>query len=233
MSNIYKETKILGCGGVLSVTSSGWEISYYFPGPDRRYNGSTFVIQSHLISGYIEAFEKNWDEFENTKLALKDSTVEKFGERGMVIRCGGIAQGICLEQSNVFINSKKRLVEVINSFQFALSEAPKIQNNLLANSGLQPLLSATEQQSAFAVFLNNRNLPVIHDNPAVAKELEFAIAKIYSKIDEGSTVLMFKVHFWFGKIAANDFLDEIRRRGLSVYLDQSTFVITWILPEPA
>lgn len=37
-AGIYEEP--LPCGGKLKVSKTSWKISYYFQGPDFRYNGS-------------------------------------------------------------------------------------------------------------------------------------------------------------------------------------------------
>lgn len=35
------------------------------------------------------------------------------------------------------------------------------------------------------------------------------------------------VSHWFGKQAAQDFMEDVRRHGLEVFCEQATFIISW------
>lgn len=57
----------LPCGGKLKVTKKDWEISYYFPGPDMRYNGDFITVPGSRVEWYIQAFVENFEEYEHLK----------------------------------------------------------------------------------------------------------------------------------------------------------------------
>lgn len=57
MAGKYKEN-LPYSNGELIVTKNMWEISYYFSGPDLRYNGTFFSIEGKQIDSYIDAYKK-------------------------------------------------------------------------------------------------------------------------------------------------------------------------------
>lgn len=75
----YKEN--LPSGGELVVTPDSWCISYYFPGPDMRYNGTFLRIPSTKVDKYIRAWKNNFEEYMKLKHEWKLGGVfEKLGE---------------------------------------------------------------------------------------------------------------------------------------------------------
>jgi hypothetical protein len=80
---------------------------------------------------YISAFLENWEEFETLKSAIPSgSDVHKQGKMGMSIRIGSFAQGVCIQDCHLPINSKKQLENVINGYRYASQRAPLIQQFL-------------------------------------------------------------------------------------------------------
>jgi hypothetical protein len=63
MSDTYSEN--LSYNGRLIVTRKEWHIDYYFPGPDRRYNGTFYSIMGNKIDVYIRAWENNFKDLKN------------------------------------------------------------------------------------------------------------------------------------------------------------------------
>ncbi len=115
-------------GGKLKVTTTSWEIAYYFPGPDMRYNGTFVTVPGSSVELYISAFIENWAEYEKLKTAIpKDGEFTKPGKNGMVIRIGRFAQGVCIRSHHMPINSKQRLDQVITGYRYAAERAPRIQ----------------------------------------------------------------------------------------------------------
>ena len=81
----YRET--LPSGGELVVTENEWHISYYFPGPDLRYNGTFFMVRSKDIDTYIAAWKNNFDKYLKLKATLSlNGIYETIGEANMKIR---------------------------------------------------------------------------------------------------------------------------------------------------
>jgi len=124
----YEE--LLPCGGKLKVTKVKWEIYYYFPGPDMRYNGDSVTVQGSMIEKYISAFVENFEEYKQLK-----GTIPKGGEFsktkfGMSIRIGGFNEGVCIASYHMPISSAQRLEQVISGYRYAAKRAPQIQEFL-------------------------------------------------------------------------------------------------------
>lgn len=130
MSNgTYEEQ--LPCGGKLKVTKSSWQISYYFPGPDLRHNGTFVSVPSGSIEDYISAFNENWHEFEKLKLSIPSGgEFSKVGKLGMSIRIGKFAQGVCIQSYHMAISTKQQLDKTLDGYRYAIQRAPQIQRFL-------------------------------------------------------------------------------------------------------
>jgi len=125
----YEE--LLPCGGKLRVSDSSWEIFYYFPGPDMRYNGTIVTVAGSLIDQYIIAFSENWNEYEQLKAAIPEGgNFSKPGKLGMEIRIGGFADGVCIRNYHMPISSGQHLEKVIAGYRYASERAPQIQSFL-------------------------------------------------------------------------------------------------------
>ncbi|MDN6321634.1 MAG: hypothetical protein ACTHZY_07520 [Halomonas sp.] len=123
----------LPCGGKLKVTKTSWEISYYFSGPDMRYNGTFVSVPGGSIEKYISAFSENWKEYEQLKSSIpSDGEFSKLGKMGMDIRIGNFAQGVCIKSYHMPIDTRQQLEKVISGYRYAAQRAPKIQE-FLAN----------------------------------------------------------------------------------------------------
>lgn len=121
----------LSCGGRLKVTKESWEISYYFPGPDMRYNGTFVSVPGASIERYISAFNDNWKEYEKLKSAIPSGgNFSKPGKMGMTIHIGNFSQGVCIQSYHMPISSKQQLEKVIGCYRYAAQRAPQIQQFL-------------------------------------------------------------------------------------------------------
>ncbi len=122
----YEES--LPCGGKLKVYKTSWEISYYFPGPDLRYNGTFVQVPGRRVEEYIDAFNENWLEYERLKSSVpKGGAFSKVGKLGMTIGVGGFPQGVCISSYHMPISSVEQLERVTASYRYAEERAPKIQ----------------------------------------------------------------------------------------------------------
>jgi len=125
----YEES--LPCGGKLVISKKSWEISYYFPGPDMRYNGTLVRVPGNLIKKYITAFNENWEEYKKLKSTIpSNGNFSKQGKMGMCIRIGDFAQGVCIQSYHMPISSRQQLEKVINAYQYASQRAPQMQKFL-------------------------------------------------------------------------------------------------------
>lgn len=125
----YKEK--LKSGGELIVGKNDWHISYYFPGPDLRYNGTWKYISSKEIDKYIEAWKNNFSTYLKLKEELKlDGTFEKMGEAGMKISIGGYRDGVCIDSWHMNVRTQEKIDSIIEDYIKAKEKAIKIQEML-------------------------------------------------------------------------------------------------------
>lgn len=121
----------LPCGGKLKISKSSWEISYYFPGPDMRYNGTFVSVLGGSIEMYIAAFGENWKEYEQLKSAVPSGgEFSKPGKMGMDIRIGSFAEGVCIKSYHMPISTLQQLDKVTKGYRYAAQRAPQIQQFL-------------------------------------------------------------------------------------------------------
>ena len=121
----------LPCGGKLKVNKVSWEIAYYFPGPDRRYNGTFVSIPGASIQKYIDAYLENWSEYEQLKASIPSGgEFSKDGKMGMSIRLGRVMAGVCLRSYHMPIDSQTRLEHILDGYRYAVNRATEIQKLL-------------------------------------------------------------------------------------------------------
>ncbi len=117
----------LPCGGTLKVNADSWLIQYYWPGPDRRHNGTLFDIRSSQIDEYINAWTGNFAEY----LRLLESVpsggqFSKTGLAHMTIRIGGFRPGVALRDYSLVIKNKSDLEKVVASLQYSKNRAAQV-----------------------------------------------------------------------------------------------------------
>lgn len=234
MSNIGTLSESLPCGGKLNVSETQWSIDYYFPGPDRRYNGTHTGLSGTMVFRYIDALNENWNEFKKISASLPEgSELSKVGILSMRIEISNYFKGIYLF-GNILklpISSEEQFKRIIESYKYALLRSPQMLDELFKSAGLIRM-KPEEQAAAFSKYLKTHYIEINHTNPRVEEELKFVIKAVKSRISAGSTVLQHRVNNWFGKAAAEDFMDEIREYGLNVRAEGANFIITWKLVSP-
>lgn len=119
----------LKSGGTLIIYTNSWEIQYYFPGPDRRYKGSFITINGKYIDNYINAWENNFNKFEELKKQhkFKNGQINLDGEAGMNIVVGGILEGVYLSNYRMCIKHYAGIQQIVNDYRKAKQIAEKIQ----------------------------------------------------------------------------------------------------------
>jgi hypothetical protein len=228
MSDLISQSELLVCGGRLTVSAATWEIKYFFPGPDRRYNGTFVTVPGVMIDQYIEAWLDNWAEYQRVVASLpKVSGFSKTCKLGMVIHIGNFVSGLCICLHHMPVCTQVHIDEIVASYSYAKKRALQIQNELHLLSGLPPKMTTAEQEISFIRFRNNSNIEFADVDPIVAHELKLAIGQVREKISRGSNGLQYHIRYWFGKDAASIFMAEIQKFGLNIYLEQATFTITW------
>lgn len=131
MKSLGTYSESLPYGGTLKISRDSWEIQYYFPGPDRRYNGTFKTIPSSQIDSYIEAFQKNWEEYEKLKNTVPSGgDFSKIGANGMTIRVGKYRSGVCLQSYHLCLSTKADIDSIISSYRNAKEKAKAMQTLL-------------------------------------------------------------------------------------------------------
>ena len=125
-SGKYEEP--LPCGGTLSVTTYAWQIQYYFPGPDLRYNGTFVYLPGDSIELYITGLFENWSEYKQLKTTIpQGGEFSKVGRMGMTIQIGSYSEGVCLQSYYMPISSRQHLDIVVGSWRYAAKRGSQIQ----------------------------------------------------------------------------------------------------------
>lgn len=125
----YKEH--LTSGGELVVNEREWYISYYFPGPDRRYNGTFFRIKGNDIDKYIAAWINNFDKYLKLKSSMELSgTYETIGEARMKISVGGYRDGVCIDAWHMNVREQSKIDRIVADYTQCKSKAKTIQEML-------------------------------------------------------------------------------------------------------
>ena len=128
-SGEYSEN--LPCGGRLSVRRGRWDVTYYFPGRDRRHKGESITIASKEIKDYIKAYVENWNEYQALKKTVPPGgDFSKKGKLNMMIRLGKFGRGVCIRSYHMPLSTKEDVQKVIDSYKYAMKRAPQIQQFL-------------------------------------------------------------------------------------------------------
>jgi hypothetical protein len=118
----------LPCSGRRQSDREAWTIEYYFPGPDRRYNGTFVTVPGWEIDEYIDALLSNWAEYQRLKTTIpKGGAFSREGKLEMTIRVGGFAEGVCLRAYHMPMNSLDRVEHVIGSWRYATHRVKELR----------------------------------------------------------------------------------------------------------
>ena len=122
----------IGNGGKLSVTSSSWQLKYYWPGPDLRYNGTFKTVPGSDVGRYIKAWSSNFDKYVQLKSVIPvGGEFVQEGDMGMQIRINDVlSEGICLKSYHCCVSNRTELRRMIRSYEDAQKKASVIQEML-------------------------------------------------------------------------------------------------------
>ena len=206
-------------GGTLIVREAGFEVLFYFPGPDRRYNGTFLKIEDAILPQYIAAWTENWRTFQTMCETMPGRSFSADGLLGMRIDLNGVRlQKLC-------VTSRSELDAMLQVFQRALFRGKELQHEICQRVG-RPPIPEDEKLSLFARFKAGESLGR-STNSSVAHELQAALVLVRSKLSSDVKSCRHKVRNWFGRAAAEEFMADIRLHGLDVFNEQADFVITW------
>jgi len=127
MAREYKES--LESGGNLVATPEDWNIQYFFPGPDFRYNGKFVTITSFEVENCIKGFINNYKKYIELKQQFNDLNIDELtmeGEAGMNICLGKYRSGVCIREKYLPNSDEKSLRQIIKDYAYCLDFGPKI-----------------------------------------------------------------------------------------------------------
>ena len=108
----------------LYVGENNFHITWLFPSSKRgRYDAFTLFgdgyAYGHKIDEYIKAWRNNYKRYLELKCKKTslDGNIEIFGECNMMIRVGGMFDGVCVEYMNMPINTEEKLNSLINRLE--------------------------------------------------------------------------------------------------------------------
>lgn len=116
----------------LIVTPTNWEVSFYFPGPDLRHNGTFWSIPSSKVDQYIRAQLKNWEKFLSLKSNFeKEQSVEINAEMDVKIRINSYqGSGITVNGFDGFIGNQNTFEQFIKDLQACNETSASVQRKL-------------------------------------------------------------------------------------------------------
>jgi len=220
MENGLIFTEKLPDGGKLTVSAEDWDLSYYFPGPDRRYNGTILKIPSSMIHQYVHAWTENWKKFVLLKKSNLGGNFSVGGTLGMDISS---SKGVFLH--TLAISTDEELERALRNLAYVESRAAELKAEIYQKLGLE-LISVETNLVNFSNFKAGMKLG-ISTNPAVIREVEKALELVRLKMKVPINSCRHTVSPWFGKQGAVEFMADIRKNGLDVFCEQASFTITW------
>jgi hypothetical protein len=207
-------------GGTLTARESGFDLTYYFPGPDRRYNGTILRIDASMLQQYVAAWEENWRTYRVLRASMPSLCFSAEGKFGMRVDAAGV------RLHKLRVSNDAELDAMLNMLRQAKKRGSELQRDILARLG-RVEMPFDERQARFTRFKSGERLGQC-TNPAVVQELERALKLVRSKFKVEINSCRHHVSNWFGKQAAQEFMEDIRRHGLDVFCEQADFVITWM-----
>lgn len=121
-------SEYLPSGGKLVVNAKNWSIQYYFAGPDLRYKGESFEIQSNEIDDYILAWQENFQKYMELKATIPiKSEFNTRGKKGMIIAVNSYyKEGVSLIYRGLNVKTERELKKLIDNYEFAKKRAVEI-----------------------------------------------------------------------------------------------------------
>lgn len=217
--NALELSEILAFGGKLTARESGFDVTYHFPGPDRRYHGTFFKIDATMLHQYLEGWQQNWRVYQRLAASMPGASFSVQGTLGMKIDSCGV------RLYRLSVTSDAELQAMLAMLRHAQTRGRELQRVILTRLG-RTEIPLEEKLERFARFKAGESLGECA-NPDVIRELGLALAMVRTKFATGTKSCRHHVRNWFGKKGAEELMEDIRRHGLEVFCEQADFVITW------
>lgn len=126
------ERRLPQLGGVVEVTAETFSTTVYFPGADRRHNGTFWKMTAGEIRQYAPALEEAWAQFEQfAATAPAGADLNARGKLGIGIHVAAWpGRGITLHSHNTLISSRVRLTNLIAELTALPVLAARVQSAL-------------------------------------------------------------------------------------------------------
>jgi hypothetical protein len=111
--------------GSLVATPSGWRLTFYKPGPDRRYKGRFWEFHEDKILRLIQNYKTAMDRLDEVRRILPrtSSYQERHGE--LTIRMG-FGAGITIDHDFGHVGDRQKLDFVISRLEWSLCRGPEL-----------------------------------------------------------------------------------------------------------
>lgn len=213
-------TEILEFDGRLTVREYGFALTYYFPGPDRRYNGTILQIDDYRLREYIAGWSENWHAHQTLRASIFPITFTAEGKLGMTLD----GRGVWLHTLRV--TSDEELKLMLAALKHAQIRGAELQGVILAQLGQTHILFS-EKLERFRRFRAGEFLGLCI-NPAVVLQLDRALELVRVESQKEVDGCDFRVSEGLEGPAVHDLMEDLRRHGLDVFFEQQRFRITWL-----
>lgn len=115
----------------LEVYKTCASIRFYFPGIDRRHNGTFVTIREEEIDDYIKAYQDNWHQAETMRETARmcpNTQLNSLGKKGMRISVCNDSISLYLDHYNLPICSKDKCDYMIEQFEYAKNRIAQIRS---------------------------------------------------------------------------------------------------------
>jgi hypothetical protein len=206
-------------GGRLSAREDGFDLTYFKQGPGSEWAEVALRIDSTMFQAYIAALADNWRTYITLRTSMPSVMFSIKGKLGMPVTSDGV------HFHTISLKTADEIEALSNMLRDARARGAELHKQVLARLD-RIAMTLEEKRHSFARFKEGAKLGV-STNPAVVRELERALALVRSKFAVEITSCRYRVVSWFGKQAAHDFMEDIRRHGLDVFCEQTDFIISW------
>jgi hypothetical protein len=123
------ERKLVQLGGTLVVTPTSYGTRVYFPGIDRRHNGTFWNMSGGEIDAYVAALDDAWGKFEQLAAVAPDGAdMRATGKMHIGIHVASWpGRGITLHSHHSLISSRDRLDRLIEELRSLPAIAAQVQ----------------------------------------------------------------------------------------------------------
>lgn len=116
----------------LVVSPKDWWIQAYFPGPDLRYNGTSWSLAARDLRSYVKALRDAWTKLEELeRVAPPGADLSTYAARNIkVVVKGYPGRGVTLHHHHGLIPTAERLDGVLQELEGLPEEAADVQRRL-------------------------------------------------------------------------------------------------------